>query len=626
VAEDVMQKLLSTVVASVVLVGAAIAACGNSPSHSGFGSSDNDGGGGDASFSSDGSLFGGDAANLGDGSGSMTPGGPTTCDPSCMAAGGQCTNNDTTCVIVENPGAVDTVMQGQLQTGGTADSAFAWMYPYDQTVFPRGLIPPTLQFGGSSPDAVYVHVTFPGMDYTGFYGPSAPGRLVFSPAVWSAITLAATAHASVQVDVTKTAGGQVAGPITEHWSIAQGSLRGTIYYETYDSQLAGGVGSVGIMQIQPGAAQPTVVKSGCGNVCHTASADGSTLVANTVLGFGSASYDLASKAATIYAAGSQIFTYGGIYPDGSFVVSATHYRTWTDAPSRLYLTSTGANIPTPSWDGTITNGGTVAFSPDGKHVAFNHEDVGGGHTLAAMDFDKPSNTFSNLRDIAGDSNNTLAWPAFTPDGNVVVYHDGSNEEFETDDGATGDLYATDLTTHSIHRLDALDGYSGTGTATYLPANDPGLSFAPTVLPEAVGGFYWVVFTSHRSYGNTLASMEGPSGSPDEYGKLWVAAIEIDPVSGTDSSHPAFYLDGQEANADNLRGFWVLSPCKQDGSACGSGDDCCGGFCRQGDAGGLQCVAPPGGCSNVYESCTTASDCCMSSNECINGRCALPPPR
>jgi hypothetical protein len=290
------------------------------------------------------------------------------------------------------------------------------------------------------------------------------------------------------------------------------------------------------------------------------------------------------------------------------------------------VTATGANIPTPTWDNAITNGGTVAFSPDGKHVAFNHEDTGGGHTLAAMDFDKPSTTFSNLRDIAGDSNNTLAWPAFTPDGNEVVYHDGSNEAFETDEGATGDLYATDLTTHALHRLDALDGYTGTGNATYLPANDPALSFAPTVLPEAVGGYYWVVFTSHRSYGNTLASMNGPSGSPDEYGKLWVAAIDINPTPGADSSHPAFYLDGQEADADNLRGFWVLSPCKQDGSGCASGDDCCGGFCRQGDSGGLQCVAPPGGCSNEYETCTTASDCCATSDECINGRCALPPPR
>jgi len=44
----------------------------------------------------------------------------------------------------------------------------------------------------------------------------------------------------------------------------------------------------------------------------------------------------------------------------------------------------------------------------------------------------------------------------------------------------------------------------------------------------------------------------------------VAAIDINPTPGTDPSHPAFYLPGQELNAGNLRGFWVVDPCKQNG--------------------------------------------------------------
>ena len=81
------------------------------------------------------------------------------------------------------------------------------------------------------------------------------------------------------------------------------------------------------------------------------------------------------------------------------------------------------------------------------------------------------------------------------------------------------------------------------------------------MPEAVGG-YFAVSTSHRSYGNLLAS--NASSAPRQ---TFVAAIDENPTPGKDASHPAFYLDGQELNADNLRGFWTLPPCQPDGTGC-----------------------------------------------------------
>ena len=601
-------------------------------------------------------IFGGSSSGASSGSSSGSPG-TTTCDPTCAAAGGTCSG--TSCTISENPGGVSSGDQGSLNGGGSADSAFAWLYPYDGTVFPRGLLPLTLQFGGTAFDAAEVKVTFPGMTYTGFYGPgAAPSQIKFSAAVWSAITAAAQATSAVKVEVTKESSGQVSGPITETWTIAQGNIRGTIYYETYGSQLidagTGGLGglgggddseSVGIMKIQPGATAPTVLKSGCGNVCHTASADGATLVANagdeTSYSSSSASYNLKSNAATIYAAANLDFTYGGIYPDGTFVMSATNYRTWTgggllgilggsNGNSLLYNTSTGANIPVTGW--TVQNAGTPAFSPDGTMMAYNSglDNNGTGGSLGVASFDNATKTFSNLATIANapDSTNvTLAWPAFTPDTKNVLYHAGSNGQFETDQGATGDLYVVDIATHTATRLDSADGYSAAApsTSTYLPASDPDLSFAPTVLPEAVGGYFWAVFTSHRSYGNLAPSKD----NNDQNGKLWVTAIDINTTPGKDPSHPAFFLDGQELTSDNLRGFWVLNPCAANGASCASGDDCCGGFCRANDDGGaLQCFssAPTGGCSQQYEKCTTAADCCNTNDQCINGFCATPAPK
>ena len=537
------------------------------------------------------------------------------CDVSCQQAGGTCTNG--VCKIVENPGNVSSADQTTLENGGSVDPSFRWLYPYDKTVFPRGLLPPLLQFDGTPPDVMLVHVTFLGMDYTGYFGPSNPIRAKISDASWKAITLAAKAGDTVKVDVTRLSAGQVANAPQVTWKIAQGSIRGTIYYETYNSTLAG---AVGIMKISPGAAQPSVIKTGCGNVCHTASADGSTLVAATAFPVGSASYDLKNNAAVITTVGSNAFVYGGIYPNGSFVVSATNYRTWLGAPSRLYDTKTAQPIPTPSWDSVITKAGMPAFSPDGKWIAFNHVDTGGGFSLAAMQYDKPTNTFSDLQDVATSNVYYLGWPAFTPDSNWIIYHAGSSNVYETDAGATADLFITNRQTHAVARLDQLDGYAANGT--YLPANDPNLSFAPTVLPVAVGGYFWTVFTSHRAYGNVFPSQK----NGDQDGQLWVAAIDLSPSDGVDPSHPAFYLDGQEDVADNLRGFWVLDPCKEDGAECTGGDECCGGYCQTDASGKYTCSPMSNGCSHDLDKCTTAADCCDTSSECINGHCAQTVPK
>ena len=634
-----MAMRASATVFALLACTAIAAACGSSNHDDGF---HPDGGSGSSGGSSGGSSDSG-VGNFGDSGGAGKDGGSTVpphgCDSSCPAAGGSCINN--VCVIHENPGGVDTGTQGQLGGGGTADPGFAWLYPYDQTVFPRGLLPPTFQFGGTAADAMYVHITCASLEYEGWFKPGAsPTRLALSDKVWTAITDAASGPKDpLKVEVTKISSGAVTGPITETWPIAQGSMRGTIYYETYGSQIGG---LVAIMRIDPGASSPVALKTGCGNVCHTASADGSTLVASQG-GFGSpsVSYDLKNSASVIYSSSDLHFVYGGLYPDGSILMSATGYRLWIpgiSGPSRLYSTSTGANIPAAGWDSAITNGGTPAFSPDGKQLVFVHEDKDQGHTIAKMNFAHGSNSFTGLADLATDSSAFLAWPSFTPDGKSVVYEaqtsagscPGSNggtataPPFETDCNATGDLFTVDVASHTVRRLDLLDGYTGSGTQTYLPAGDPGLNFAPTVLPEAVGGYFWVVFTSHRAYGSMIPSKAGNSSGNDDRGQLWVAAVDLSPTAGQDPSHPAFYLDGQESTANNLRGFWVLPPCKQNGQACTSGDQCCNGFCRPaGDGGPLECVPPPGGCSNEYELCSTASDCCNPSDQCINGRCAQP---
>jgi hypothetical protein len=630
--------------AAVLVLASLAAACGSQGGGalgSGAGNGD-DGGGGESSggSGSGGATFGGGSSSgtlsSGSSGGTSSSGGSsaTGCDASCAAAGGTCAGS--TCSITENPAGVSSATQTKLQGKGTADSAFAWLYPYDKTVFPKGLVSPTLQFGGGASDAEYVHITSKTLDYQGYFAGGAAGAvsLALSQKSWVAVTAAVGAGDAASVQVTKTSGGSVTGPVSESWPIAQGNIRGTVFYETYGSQVAGGRDSVGILQIQPGATQPNALKTGCGNVCHAASADGSTLVAATSLS-ASGSYDVKSGITTLTTASNAIFTYMGLYPDGTFGMSSTSFGAIynQNASSRLYDTKTAANIPATGWDSTITLAGTPSFSPDGKQIAFMHEDKD-AHTIAKMDFTGSTKTFTGLVDLASDSSGYVAWPAFTPDGKSVLYQTGSSSTFETDCQNTGDLSVVAVASHTVQRLNGLDGYTGAGTASYLPSSDPGLNFAPTVLAEAVGGYFWAIFTSHRSYGNMLASKANSDGlgvsncisaqGDEANGKLWVAAIDIGAAPGVDPSHPAFYLDGQELEADNLRGYWVLPACQNLGTSCQSGDQCCSGFCRAAATGDMpQCVTPPKGCSNVYESCASSSDCCGTGDQCINSRCAAP---
>src|SRR4029078_13329116 len=125
-------------------------------------------------------------------------------------------------------------------------------------------------------------------------------------------------------------------------------------------------------------------------------------------------------------------------------------------------------------------------------------------------------------------------------------------------GATpsyGEVFLVETATKAVNKLAALNGYDANGQF-YLPfgeGEEARLNYEPTILPVAVGGYYWVFFTSRRVYGNTI----GPGGpvldgdnkwgkfingaeTPGPRKKLWVAAIDLDYQGKPDPSHPAFY--------------------------------------------------------------------------------------
>jgi len=581
--------------------------------------------------------------------------------------------------IRDNPGGLDATTQAALEAGqagagagNTPDTTYRWLYPYDQTVFPRGLPSPTLQFAGVGADGYYLHVQSEWYEYQGFYAGSNPERLPVPTSVWEGLTWSAGASDPVRVEMTKIQQGQVTGPVTETWSVAQGSLKGIVYYNTYDDPLATQGGQLdeerrgAVMRIRPGEQAPDVLLGGDGTctVCHSVSAHGERMILSSghvcnksyVLSSTGDPTEAYSDSCANADRHDDTFSFGGLTPDGTLMLtsaSMTREQPYDFFPniasveddtgprdSKLLRTDTGQVLAAPGFDGVVHKALMPSFSPDGRRVAFVHYEAGLGNTLSVMDFDPDTHTFSNLRvvyDVTqyGIDDLYAGWPAFTPDGKSIVFQVGDRRDYSTWRGGEGQLFIVDVATANERGLDLLNGELN-GTPYVGSPQEASLSFEPTVLPVAVGGYYWVVFTSRRSFGNLISEYgEGPDAPTSDRPspkKLWVAAIDIGFQSGgPDPSHPAFYLEGQDLVSGNMRGFWALEPCKQLGQSCESGSECCEGFCRAVEQDGgtaLVCVPPPvDECVEEYEKCVTTDDCCDVDDGymCINGYCARPTP-
>jgi hypothetical protein len=330
------------------------------------------------------------------------------------------------------------------------------------------------------------------------------------------------------------------------------------------------------------------------------------------------------------------------------------------------------------------------FSPDGKHVVFNDAkpDGAGGtdrRQLAMMDYDFATNTFSNpvvLVDSEGaapslaympnpvaggitgipanaaDPNGLScmpeagqstvaalpmgtcsgpcypAWPFFTPDGKGVVFSLTSEPDFASaipgrDTPAKSELWYVNVVTKERVRMDRANN-------AFKP-EDSLANYFPTVLPVAVGGYYWAFWTARRDFGNKDFGMGVGIGAMGEAHKkrIWVTSLRAQPpdmefgaTPQEDPSSPGFYLEGQ-SESGNVRAFAVLNPCKDVGAVCTTGIDCCTGYCHieSGAASGT-CTEEVPECAKTNEKCTMDTDCCPPvapdepTNVCLGGFCGF----
>jgi hypothetical protein len=558
------------------------------------------------------------------------------------------------------PGSEQVSMENKNALEGTptpepaGTNASKILYPYDGTIMPRGLLAPLVQFspGDTPPQDAKLRIYSTYFSWEGLlhFGNGAVPQASIPQDLWDAATQSAGGE-TLTVEVIKGTNGQAFGPLQTHVKIAPASLKGAVYYMTYHEP-------VGVYSVRPGKQEPAKqLTNGC-VVCHSVSANGRRLSTGAEVGAtespASGVYNVGPDGSATQLTGTppglggdtRGLSFATFTPDGKYVMRSqndfwggVNQKAWRidDAPPGL----TEASVVGL---GDQVSALLPAFSPNGKRYVFTN---GPGETtpvgtpsrsLSVMDVSTNETvgtagtlTFSNRQVIVdnGPGGKVTKFATFLPDSSYLVLQEGTGyqtafsemlptwDAASTYTGSTGRLFG--INTSTLEHIELKNLNQG------IAPIDEDRNYEPFALPVPAGGYFWVVFTSIREYGNTYQGSNVRK-------QLWVAAINANPAPGEDPSHPPFYIPNQ-TDTPNERGFWALEPCKSLGNGCDTGDECCDGFCRLSDPNdplsAKVCSIPEvGTCSQTGEKCSVSGDCCGVGQgiQCIGGFCSQVAPK
>ncbi len=368
-----------------------------------------------------------------------------------------------------------------------ADSSLQILYPYNKTVFPLAMAPPLVQWKDNG-TAAYAKVTllYPTSGTSIFKWSeivpengalstpynllptalpvSGGGRAQIPPLVWTTFQNAASgSDALISVQTLESNQGTYPATIQIHFANAQ--LKGTIYYQTYDTNLVAhgpGTPTGAILGIQVGSPTPTLVDGSAATcrACHSVSANGTLMMVNDSGGatddnlYGG-NHNVALPAATESTMGTLgtapndgRWSWPAVSPDATMMFTSEGNQPtwmsgqWGQTPSNvaqfasgLYSATTGAAIATTGLP-TGLQAKFPAWATDTSAIAFNYAagatgavSPGDDQSLAMMSYVPASKTFSALTVLFNPPNppasypsnsGAAEWPSFMPAGNSGI--------------------------------------------------------------------------------------------------------------------------------------------------------------------------------------------------------------
>ena len=228
----------------------------------------------------------------------------------------------------------------QFVGNGTAPDNIKYLYPYANTVFPRSVAAPVVQWDNLGVPATAVKVTIqypatgtPIYTVSQILGESTPPQAALSQDGWAYLDQTAAGQDAL-ITIQRVVGGVLRNPVSETIHFATTPLRGNIFYTEYNVP----AWTATIKSAKPYGTTPSQVAlagAGC-NPCHSVSANGTTLVASN-WGNNDTSVAKVNADGTLTglanmwnqpsppAQDTRGFAYSAISPDGTIALQGTNW-------------------------------------------------------------------------------------------------------------------------------------------------------------------------------------------------------------------------------------------------------------------------------------------------------------